>query len=131
MDISKVYGKNSAIRSTLIFPGLYLDLKTFTYDIKYYSSGIKGWETTIGINGMYQRNTNKGTEFIIPDYNQFDIGPFVLVTKTIDKLDLSAGIRYDTRIFKNDPMYTRTNPQTGFDMQVNLPDTALADQSIL
>ena len=108
-------------------PGLYLDLKTFTYDVKYSLPESKGWETTIGINGMYQLNANKGTEFIIPDYSQFDIGPFVLINKTINKLDLSAGVRYDTRIFKNDPMYTRPNPQTGFDMQVNLPDTALAD----
>ena len=49
-------------------PGLHLDLKTFTYDGKYYLPESKGWETTIGINGMYQSNTNKGTEFIIPDY---------------------------------------------------------------
>ena len=72
------------------------------------------------LNGMYQHNTNKGTEFIIPDYNQFEIGPFILVTKTIGKLDLSAGARYDTRIFRNNSMYTRPNPLTGFDMQVNL-----------
>ena len=108
-------------------PGLYLDLKTLTYDIKYIIPESKGWETTVGINGMYQQNTNKGTEFVIPDYNQFEIGPFFLVTKTIGKLDLSAGARYDTRIFRNDAMYTRPNPLTGFDMQVNLPDTALAD----
>jgi iron complex outermembrane receptor protein len=108
-------------------PGLYLDLKTLTYDIKYIIPESKGWETTVGINGMYQQNTNKGTEFIIPDYNQFEIGPFFLTTKTIGKLDLSAGARYDTRIFRNDAMYTRSNPQTGFEMQVNLPDTALSD----
>ncbi len=108
-------------------PGLYLDLKTFTYDVKYIIPESKGWETTIGINGMYQNNTNKGTEFIIPDYNQFEIGPFFLATKTIGKLDLSAGARYDTRIFKNFAMYTRPDPQTGFDMQVSLPDTALAE----
>lgn len=109
-------------------PGLNLDLKTFTYDIKYKFPESKGWESTLGINGMYQHNSNKGTEFIIPDYNQFDIGPFVLVTKTIHNLDLSAGARYDMRKFKNDAMYTRHNRQTGFDMQVNLPDTALAGQ---
>ncbi len=108
-------------------PGLYLDLKTFTYDIKYYLPEHKGWETTIGANGMYQSNTNKGTEFIIPDYTQFDIGPFVLVTRTIKKLDFSTGIRFDTRSFKNDPMYTRPNLLTGLDNQVNLPDTAMAD----
>jgi iron complex outermembrane recepter protein len=108
-------------------PGLYLDLKTFTYDAKYSFPELLGWETTVGVNGMYQRNTNKGTEFIIPDYSQFDIGPFFLATKTFAKLDLSAGVRYDTRVFKNDPMYTRPNPLTGFDMQVSLPDTAQAE----
>jgi iron complex outermembrane recepter protein len=108
-------------------PGLYLDLKTLTYDIKYIIPESKGWETTIGINGMYQQNTNKGTEFIIPDYDQFEIGPFFLTTKTTGKLDLSAGARYDTRLFKNGSMYTRPNPQTGFDMQVSLPDTVLSD----
>ena len=75
---------------------------------------------------MYQRNINKGTEFIIPDYSQFDAGPFILVTKTLNKLDISAGVRYDIRIFKNDQMFTRPNPITGFDMQLNLPDTANA-----
>jgi iron complex outermembrane receptor protein len=109
-------------------PGLYLDLKTFTYDIKYLLPESRGWESTIGINGMYQLNTNKGTEFIIPDYNELDIGPFLLVTKTINKFDMSAGIRYDTRIFRNDPMYVGTNPETGFDMQVNSQDSEFTDQ---
>ena len=108
-------------------PGLYLDLRSFTYDLKYSIPEYKGWETTIGINGMYQLNINKGTEFIIPDYNQLDIGPFVLVTRTHNKLDLSAGLRYDVRFFNNDQMFTRPNPLTGFDMQVNIPDTAQAN----
>jgi len=108
-------------------PGLDLDLKTFTYDLKYAFPESNGWGATLGLNGLYQSNTNKGTEFIIPDYNQFEIGPFVLITKTIGKLDLSGGARYDTRIFRNDAMYTRPNPLTGFDMQVSYPDTAMAD----
>jgi iron complex outermembrane recepter protein len=107
--------------------GLYLVLNTFTYDIKYYLPEVKGWVTTIGINGMFQKNTNRGTEFIIPDYNQFDLGPFVLVQRTLDKLDLSAGIRYDIRLFSNKSMYTRPDPQTGFDMQTDPPDTVNAD----
>jgi iron complex outermembrane receptor protein len=108
-------------------PGLYLYLKTFTYDVKYSMPETEGWGASIGVNGMYQRNTNKGTEFIIPDYTQFEIGPFVLITKSIGKLDLSGGARYDTRIFRNDAMYTRPNSQTGFDMQVSLPDTLQSD----
>jgi len=109
--------------------GLSLDLRTFTYDIKYSIPEYKGWETTIGINGMYQRNINKGTEFIIPDYNQLDIGPFVLTTRSYKKLDLSAGLRYDIRFFNNDQMFTRPNPLTGYDMQVNIPDTVLANHT--
>ena len=104
-------------------PGLYLVLNTFTYDVKYYLPEMNGWETTIGLNGMYQTNTNNGTEFIIPNYKQFDIGPFAFIKKSFEKLDISAGLRYDTRFFKNDEMYTRPNPQTGFDMQINYPDT--------
>ncbi len=107
-------------------PGLYLVLNTFTYDVKYYLPEFNEWATTIGLNGMYQNNTNNGTEFIIPNYNQFDIGPFVLVQKTFDKLNISAGIRYDTRKFNNDAMYTRPNPLTGFDMQVG--STIATDQ---
>lgn len=103
--------------------GLYLTLNSYTYDVKYYFPEKKGWDATIGINGMYQANSNKGTEFIIPDYHLFDIGPFVFVKKTFNKLDLSAGVRYDTRTFTNDEMYTRTDPKTGFDMQVEPTDT--------
>jgi iron complex outermembrane recepter protein len=104
--------------------GLYLTLNTFTYDARYSLPEYKGWEATIGINGMYQNNTNKGTEFIIPDYNLFDFGPFVFVKKTFEKLDISGGIRFDERIFNNDAMYTGTNPQNGFNMQVSSSDGA-------
>jgi len=104
--------------------GLYLVLNTFTYDAKYFLPEFDGWETTIGINGMYQNNTNKGTEFILPDYHLFDVGPFVFIRKSFDKLDVSGGIRYDARSFNNDAMYTKVNPQTGFDGKVNSPDGA-------
>jgi iron complex outermembrane recepter protein len=107
-------------------PGLYLVLNTITYDIKYSLPEIKNWEITIGINGMYQTNVNKGTEFIIPDYNQFDAGPFVHVKKSFKKVELSAGVRYDIRLFNSKDMYTKTDPATGFVQQVALPDTAEA-----
>ena len=110
-------------------PGTYLDLRTLTYDIKYSLPESKGWETSVGINGMYQSNSNKGTEFIIPDYHQLDIGPFALITKTLKKIGLSAGVRYDIRIFNNDQMYIRTNPETGLNMQAIPPDTLMATRS--
>jgi len=107
-------------------PGLDLYLHTFTYDVKYYLPEIKGWEITPGVNGMYQLNSNKGTEFIIPDYRQFDLGAFLLLKKSFKKIEVSAGARYDMRFFTNDQMFIRKDPLTGFDIQVNLPDTARA-----
>jgi iron complex outermembrane recepter protein len=109
-------------------PGLDLVLNTLTYDVKYYFPDKKGWESTIGVNGMAQNNTNQGTEFIIPDYNQFDIGPFVFVKKNMGKLDVSAGVRYDTRFFNNNAMFVATNPVTGFDMQVPSSSTLTKSQ---
>jgi len=100
-------------------PGLYLQLNTWSYDIKYYFPEFHGWNLSTGVNGMYQTNdVTQGTEFIIPSYHQFDIGPFVLLKKTIDKLDIAGGIRYDSRSFKNDALYTAPDPVTGFDKPV-------------
>jgi iron complex outermembrane receptor protein len=100
-------------------PGLYLDMKTATYDLKYYLPELKGWESVLGINGMFQTNdVSKGTEFVIPDYTLFDFAPFVYLKKEIKKVDLAFGARYDTRSFHNSELYTNTNPATGFDMVV-------------
>lgn len=112
-------------------PGLYLILNSYTYDIKYHLPEKNGWEATIGINGMYQNNSNKGTEFIIPDYTLFDVGPFAFIKKSYTKLDISIGLRYDNRSFKNDEMYITQNLETGFDMQTNIPDTVGASHPFL
>ena len=104
--------------------GLYLFLQSYTYDVKYSLPDLSGWETIVGINGMYQTNDNKGTAFIIPNYTLFDLGPFAHVKKSFHKLDFSTGIRYDQRLFKNDEMYIKTNPVSGFYMQTNISDTA-------
>jgi iron complex outermembrane recepter protein len=105
-------------------PGLDLSLQTVTYDLKYDLPSLKGWEITPGINGMYQLNANSGTEFIIPDYHQFDLGLFLLLKKSFDRVEFIAGVRYDKRFFRNESMFVRTDPETGFDIQVLPPDTA-------
>ena len=46
---------------------------------------------------MQQSSQNKGTEFLIPAYELFDIGVFVMGRKSIGQLDISGGIRYDAR----------------------------------
>ena len=110
-------------------PGLYLQLSTFNYDIKYHMPEIKDWNFIVGINGMYQDNVvTHGTDFVIPSYNQFDIGPFAVVKRSFGKFDLEAGLRYDFRIFNNQQLYTKPNPTTGFDMPVTGADTVGASK---
>lgn len=76
---------------------LFFDLKTITYTTQFHFQEIKGWKTSLGVNGMQQNNTNKGIEQLIPDYDLFDIGGYVFTQKTIKKITLSGGARYDTR----------------------------------
>jgi iron complex outermembrane recepter protein len=91
-------------------PGLFLQLNSYVYDVKYFFPSFDGWDITTGINGMYQQNTStNGTEFIIPSFHQLDIGPFAMVKKSFGKLDLSGGIRFDSRAFTNQQMYTISN----------------------
>lgn len=105
-------------------PGLLLQLNTYSYDAKYYFHESKGFSVTAGINGMYQDNqVEKGTEFIIPSYRQFDIGPFVYAKKSWKGLEVAGGLRYDVRKFANDELYTVTDPSTGFDHAVYGADT--------
>jgi iron complex outermembrane recepter protein len=78
--------------------GLYLMLNTVNVDIRYLLPEIKKYSVSLGISGMGQNSENKGVEFLIPDYNLFDAGGFILVRKPVGNFDLSGGIRYDTRI---------------------------------
>jgi iron complex outermembrane recepter protein len=76
---------------------LFFDLNTVNYNLQYHFSEQNNWKTSIGVNGMQQTNKNKGAEVLIPEYSLFDIGGFVYTRKTIDKLTLSGGLRFDNR----------------------------------
>jgi iron complex outermembrane receptor protein len=77
--------------------GLYFDLHTFNYTTAYHFNDRKGWNTSIGVNGMAQNSRNKGVESLIPEYNLLDIGGYVYTQKTVGKTTLSGGVRYDNR----------------------------------
>jgi iron complex outermembrane receptor protein len=112
-------------------PALRLELSTYTYDVKFSLPETGKWAATFGANGMFQDNRNKGaTEFVIPDYTAFDIGPFVFVKRTFGKLDFAAGARYDIRSFHQEEIYTRPNEATGFEEQVSFVenDTLITKQ---
>lgn len=108
--------------------GLYLILNTFSYDVKYYFPEFDGWSITGGVNGMYQtNNVTKATDFIIPSYHQFDVGPFLLAKKSFENLEISGGLRYDVRVFNNNALFTKTDPATGFPKAVSGGDITGAD----
>jgi iron complex outermembrane recepter protein len=110
-------------------PGLFLQLNSYVYDVKYYFPSFNGWDITTGLNGMYQQNTaTNGTEFIIPSFHQFDIGPFAMFKKMIGKFDIAGGLRFDSRSFTNDAMYT-VSDGIDYDTPVYGPDTVGAYQA--
>jgi iron complex outermembrane receptor protein len=76
-------------------PGLFLNLNSYTYDVKYSFANDGIWEPTIGVQGMHQTNANSGDEFLIPDYTSDNVGAFAYLKRNFSKGAINAGIRYD------------------------------------
>ncbi|GAA4005170.1 hypothetical protein GCM10022408_16250 [Hymenobacter fastidiosus] len=99
-------------------PGLALDLTTYTYDLRYHLPDWQGLQISLGSNGMGQLNRHQqATDFPIPNYDLLDAGGFLLLKKPLGKLELSGGLRYDTRLVNWTDFYVASNPATGFDGQ--------------
>ncbi len=68
---------------------------------------------------MFQNSQNKGSEYLVPEYNLFDAGVYGVVRKSFNKLDISGGLRFDMRTETGDELYldadgVKTNgPQPG------------------
>jgi len=90
--------------------GLYFQLHTVNYDIHYLMPEKNGYGLSFGVNGMYQNSMNKGTEFLVPEYNLFDAGAFFIGKKSFGKkVDVSGGLRYDNRSETGDALYLNHN----------------------
>ena len=76
---------------------LRLKLNTFNYDVKYNLPELGKFETIIGLQGMLQNNKNEGEEILIPDANTTDIGVLATSHYHLEKMDIQAGIRFDSR----------------------------------
>ena len=76
-------------------PGLHLDLRSFTYDINYSFPAKGQWEKSLGLQGMSQQNSNKGNEYLVPDYSSNNMGVFGYVKRNFDKGAVNFGLRYD------------------------------------
>jgi iron complex outermembrane receptor protein len=80
-------------------PDIYYYSKGATYDVRYVLPSFGGLSMSAGVNGVYQSSQSLGTLLLIPNYNFFEIGGFAIANHRIGKLNLSGGIRYDTRTF--------------------------------
>ncbi|WP_426493276.1 TonB-dependent receptor [Hymenobacter sp. 102] len=106
-------------------PGLAVDLTTTTYDARYAAPTWQGLEATVGLNGMHQRNQNRNaTDFPIPDYSLTDVGGYLHLKKAWGPLELSGGLRYDSRWLRWDDFYVGLDTRTGFAQQVSRAEAA-------
>lgn len=78
-------------------PSLFFDLNTYSGDAKYYINSSNGWEPVFGISTDAGHSVNKGSEFLIPDYDTYGVGGFGYAKKTWDKNTFNFGLRYDYR----------------------------------
>jgi iron complex outermembrane receptor protein len=76
---------------------LFMKLKTFNYNVRYYLPDFGKFETIIGFQGMNQENRNFGEERLIPNAKIADIGFFGTSQYKFNKNLLQFGVRYDFR----------------------------------
>ncbi|MDR1554265.1 MAG: TonB-dependent receptor [Prevotellaceae bacterium] len=76
-----------------------MNLNTLSYNAKWYSpKTYKRWTFTIGSQGMYQTNKNKGEEILIPDASTSDAGIFAVADFYYsEKAYWMTGLRIDGR----------------------------------
>lgn len=86
---------------------LHMKLKTFNYDIKYNLPEYGRFETIVGLQGMFQTNTNYGEELLIPDASTTDFGVMAMSHIHFEKADIQIGLRYDKRIIDVDNSFEK------------------------
>lgn len=77
--------------------GLYLKLHTLNYNAHYVTRRMGNWHITGGTSGMWQQSTNKGNEYLIPDYSLLDFGVFATATANVGQWAVNGGLRWDNR----------------------------------
>ncbi len=90
-------------------PTLYFHLQTLYYDLKWHPISSQNTEITIGSNGMYQTQTNKGAEVLYPNYQMRDNGIFIFSKQKFNRWHLSGGLRVDSRNLQIDKLFVDDN----------------------
>lgn len=93
--------KRREIRNTISSsPYLFLDLDTYSYDVKYYFNDKNGFEPIIGVAGQFQSADNTSTRAIstiIPNYDSQSVGVFAYLKKSWANTTVNGGVRWDMR----------------------------------
>src|SRR5690554_4423676 len=92
-----LYNDRREFEEELSSPELQMKLRSINYDIKYHLPKMAKLETIIGVQGMFQSNKNEGEEILIPDATTRDFGILATSHYHLDKVDLQAGVRFDSR----------------------------------
>lgn len=86
-------------------PALYFYLQNVFYDLKYYLGGRRGWDFTLGGNGLHQYNQNRGLQVLYPGYRSWDNGLFAFAQRKTDRLTINGGLRMDMRQMRINRLY--------------------------
>lgn len=89
------YQKNQRRELESATPSLFFDLNTYSLDAKYYLAERNGWQHVFGISASQEHSVNKGSEFLIPAYDQREVGAFGYAKKTWGDNTFHMGLRYD------------------------------------
>ena len=85
--------------------GLYFQLHTLNYDLRYQLETANSWKLAAGLGGMYQQSENKGEEFLIPAYYLFDMGAFATASRQWERWSVTGGLRIDNRHLDSHELY--------------------------
>jgi len=102
VTLSYLFNDRNEFEDDLYIPALRLRLNTFGYNIKYNLPDIKDFETIIGVQGIYQTNTNLGEELLIPNAIKNDFGIMITTHYHLGDIGFQGGIRFDTRTIKTE-----------------------------
>ena len=82
-------------------PALDMQLNTLNYNLQYqFSLADSKVQTVLGIQGMWQENSNAGEEVLIPDAKIADVGVMGTSHIHFNASDIQFGLRYDHRDLK-------------------------------
>ena len=83
-------------------PDLHLNLGVFSYNLKF-SELVKTnqFDLTVGAQGLFQVNRNRGTVFLIPDGESLENGIYSLLNlRASDRLSFQSGLRFDAKTIR-------------------------------